>query len=85
MINIATVGQLFSIYTYQLSDGSLVTVKIVDTGGQEKFKALNQQYYRDADGCLLVYDITDRDCFDEIKGYYSEEIKERCKDDIKIF
>ena len=84
MLNIATVGTVFNFNVYQLSDGSLVKVDILDTGGQERFRALNQQYYRYADGCLLVYDITDRNSFDEIKGFYSEEIKEKCKKDIKI-
>ncbi len=72
LINIATIGILFSLCNYQLSDGSLVHVKIIGTAGQEKLKILSNQYYRNEDGCLLVYDITDRKSFDEIKDYYSE-------------
>ena len=84
LINISTVGTPFSSSSYQLSDGSLVNVRIFDTGGQEKFRALGHQYYRGADGCLLVYDITNRNSFDEIKGYFCEQIEEKCKKDIKI-
>ena len=84
LINAVTVGSEFHFNTFQLSDGSLVNVKIVDTGGQEIYRSLTHTYYRDADGCLLVYDITDRKSFDEIKGYFSEQIKEKCKKDIKI-
>ena len=84
LINIATVGTEFNFNTYQLSDGSLVNVKIIDTSGQEIYRSLSHQYYRNADGCLLVYDITDRNSFDEIKGYFSEQINEKCKKDIKI-
>ena len=62
----------------------MVNVNIVDTAGQEKFRALSDKYYEKADGCLLVYDITDRDSFNEIKNYYSKKIKEKCKADIKI-
>ena len=80
----ATIGTLFNFSTYQLSDGSLVNIKILDTAGQEKFRSLSHQYYRDADGCLLVYDITERKSFDEIKNYFCEQIKEKCKKDIKI-
>ena len=80
----ATIGTLFTFSTYQLSDGSLVNIKILDTAGQEKFRSLSHQYYRDADGCLLVYDITERKSFDEIKNYFCEQIKEKCKKDIKI-
>ena len=84
LINAVTVGSEFHFNTFQLSDGSLVNVKIVDTGGQEIYRSLTHKYYRDADGCLLVYDITDRKSFDEIKGYFSEQIKEKCKKDVKI-
>ena len=73
----ATIGTLFTFSTYQLSDGSLVNIKILDTAGQEKFRSLSHQYYRDADGCLLVYDITERESFDEIKNYLCERIKEK--------
>ena len=62
----------------------MVNVKLLDTAGQEKFKSINERYYKQADGCLLVYDITKRSTFDEIKNYYKEKIKENCKEDIKI-
>ena len=70
--------------TYKLSDGSLVNVNIQDTAGQEKFKAVSESYYRKADCCLLVYDITNRKSFDEVKDYYNENIKEKCKKKIKV-
>ena len=84
LIDIQTVGTPFIVSSYQLSDGSLVNARIVDTGGQERFRALGHQYYRKADGCLLVYDITNRSSFDEIKSYFCEQIEEKCKKDIKI-
>ena len=84
MVQIPTIGIPHSFETYQLSDGSLVNVKILDTVGQEKFKSISERYYKEADGCLLVYDISKRSTFDEIKEYYKEKIKEKCKEDIKI-
>ena len=73
-----------SFNNFQLSDGSLVNVAIMDTSGQERFRSLNSQYYKSADGILLVYDISNRASFDEIKDYYNEEIKEKCKPEIKV-
>ena len=84
LIDIQTVGTPFIVSSYQLSDGSLVNARIVDTGGQERFRALGHQYYRKANGCLLVYDITNRSSFDEIKSYFCEQIEEKCKKHIKI-
>ena len=59
-------------------------MNIVDTAGQEKYKSLNSQYYKKADGCLLVYDITKRQTFEEIKNYFYEQMQEKCKKDIKV-
>ena len=55
----------------------------MDTSGQERYKSLNEHYYKKADACLLVYDISDKKTFEECK-YYSQQIKERCKEDIKV-
>jgi len=40
-----------------------VFVCIQDTAGQERFHALGPIYYRDSNGAVLVYDITDEDSF----------------------
>jgi small GTP-binding protein len=84
LVTIATIGTPFSFNTFKLSDGSLVAVNIQDTAGQEKFRALNESYYKKADCCLLVYDISNRASFEECKGYYNDNIKERCKPNIKV-
>ena len=68
--------------SFRLSDGSLVNVHIMDTSGQERYKSLNENYYKKADACLLVYDITEMKSFEECK-YYSEQMKQRCKKGIK--
>lgn len=41
-------------------DGKSVTLSIWDTAGQERFHALGPIYYRDSNGAVLVYDITDQ-------------------------
>ena len=69
---------------YRLSDGSVVNIRIMDTGGQENFDAINETYYRDADCCLLVYDITSEKSFDKVKDYYIQKLKDNCKTIIKV-
>ena len=56
----------------------------MDTGGQEKFNAQNRIYYKRADCCLLVYDITNKDSFNAIENYYIKEIKDLCKENINV-
>ena len=70
--------------TFQLSDGSYVNCEILDTGGQEKFNALNKIYYQRADCCVLVYDITNRESFQECNNFYKDEIKNNCKEGVKV-
>ena len=83
MGKLATIGNPNYFRSFQLSDGSLVSVQIVDTSGQERFRSLNERYFKTADCCLLVYDITNERTFQECK-FYSKEIKEKCKKDIKV-
>ena len=37
-----------------------LVIQIWDTAGQEKFRSLGGAFYRGADCCVLVYDITNR-------------------------
>ena len=68
----------------QLSDGSIVKLRLLDTAGQEKFNAITESYYKQADCCLLVYDITNKDSFDSVKNYYVPKIKEYCNQILKV-
>lgn len=48
----------------------------MDTGGQERFNCIIKNYYRLADCCLLVYDITQKKTFDKIENYYINQLNE---------
>ena len=52
--------------------GLKAKVQIWDTAGQEKFNALTQQYFRNADGILLVFDLSNKSSFKHIKEKYKE-------------
>jgi small GTP-binding protein len=41
-----------------------------DTAGQERYRSLTPVYSRDAHCVLLLYDITDRDSFDAVEGWF---------------
>ncbi len=56
----------------------------MDTAGQERFRAINKSYYKKADCCLLVYDITDIKSFEDCKDYYNKHINDKCKEDIPV-
>eukprot|EP01155_Anaeramoeba_flamelloides_P042933 Anaeramoba_flamelloidesc36719_g1_i2.p1 GENE.c36719_g1_i2~~c36719_g1_i2.p1 ORF type:complete len:206 (+),score=59.42 c36719_g1_i2:29-646(+) len=55
-----------------------VIAQIWDTGGQEAYRSIPKQYYRNSHGYLFVYDITDYKSFKEIASW-QEDIFEICK------
>jgi len=63
--------------------GKRVTLSIWDTAGQERFHALGPIYYRDANGAVLVYDITDADSFIKVKNWV-KELRKMLGNDISL-
>ncbi|KAG7391628.1 Ras- protein Rab-21 [Phytophthora pseudosyringae] len=66
-----------------LVDTRRVALSLWDTAGQERFHALGPIYYRDADGALLVYDITDAESFRKVRTWV-RELRRIVGDDIAI-
>jgi len=64
-------------------DNTIYNIQVWDTAGQETYKALTKSYYRGAIGCLLVYDITNRDSFNDVSTWLSD-IKESNPDNTNI-
>ena len=57
---------------------------IWDTAGQEKYRSLTKIFYTNSNVAILVYDITNRKSFEEIKNYWYKQIQQNC-DDINKF
>ena len=57
-------------------DNQSIKFEIWDTAGQERYRALAKVFYKNAAVCVLVYDITRKASFDELKNYWVKEIKE---------
>jgi Ras-related protein Rab-18 len=52
--------------------GRRLKLTIWDTAGQERFRTLTSAYYRGALGVIIVYDVTRRETFDNIKDWIKE-------------
>ena len=52
-----------------------IKFEIWDTAGQEKYRALAKVFYKNAAVCILVYDITRRASFEELKKFWINELK----------
>lgn len=52
--------------------GKSIKLEIWDTAGQESYLSITRSYYRGADGCLLVYDISSKASFESLSMWLSE-------------
>jgi len=64
-------------------EGTNVKLQIWDTAGQERFWSVTHAYYRDAHALLLLYDITNRASFDNIRTWLAE-IREYAQEEVVI-
>ena len=68
---ISTIGVDFKIRKIEL-EGKSIKLQIWDTAGQERFRTITKSYYRGSNGIVVVYDITDRESFEQITHWMNE-------------
>mmetsp|Transcript_6197 Transcript_6197/g.9681 ORF Transcript_6197/g.9681 Transcript_6197/m.9681 type:complete len:222 (-) Transcript_6197:57-722(-) len=66
-----TIGMDFKVKMLNLG-GRRVKLQIWDTAGQERFHTITQQYYRNAMGIILVYDVTNEESFANIRRWAAQ-------------
>ncbi|XP_009677115.1 EF-hand calcium-binding domain-containing protein 4B isoform X2 [Struthio camelus] len=64
----ATVGVDYSVKTVTV-DNSQVALQLWDTAGQERYRSVTKQFFRKADGVIVMYDITAKDTFTAVKQW----------------
>ncbi|KAJ6640560.1 Ras-related protein Rab-37, partial [Pseudolycoriella hygida] len=79
---VATVGIDFRNKIVAL-ESTRVKLQIWDTAGQERFRSVTHAYYRDAHALLLLYDVTNKVSFDNIRAWLGE-IREYAQEDVVI-
>jgi Ras-related protein Rab-5C len=62
----------------------ILKYEIWDTAGQEKYRSLTKLFYKDASIVILVFDITRKDTFEEIRDFWLKQVKENSNEDIVI-
>ena len=72
--HINTIGGAYQQQKVVLNNGAMIKLHIWDTSGQERFRAMTNLYYRDAQVAILTYDITSESSFTGIE-FWIEELK----------
>jgi Ras-related protein R-Ras2 len=57
---------------YYTVDNVQCFLEVLDTAGQEEYKALRDQYMRTGDGFILVFSVSDRSQFRDITEFYEQ-------------
>ena len=65
----STVGLNILIKDVELSDGTIIQLKLSDTAGQERFRSLSKTYFKNADGVLFVFAHNDLNSFNNIQKW----------------
>ena len=71
---LSTVATEFATKIIQIKEGGYIKAQIWDTAGEEKYKSITYHHYKKSVGGLIVYDITKRSTFENVKNWYNDLI-----------
>ena len=78
-----TINADFKIKSLSMDEETGAELTVWDTCGQEKFRAMTRQYFKDAHGIVLVYDVNDDNSFRGLSSWL-KEIKNNSNKDVSI-
>lgn len=78
----ATVGIDYRVKTVTVDDAQ-VALQLWDTAGQERYRCISQQFFRKADGVVVMYDLTAKQSFLSIRQWLSS-VEEAVGDRIPV-
>ena len=81
--HLATIGIDFKTKTLNINNQE-IKLKIWDTAGQERFRNITTQYYKGADGIVLVYDVTDDASYEKIRDWMDQILSNTQRDEIGL-
>ena len=63
---VCTIGVDFKIKSLEI-DNKRIKLQVWVTAGQERFKPITKCYFRGSHGCIVLFDITNRSSFNNVK------------------
>jgi len=76
-----TIGADFLTKDITIPNLGQLKLQIWDTAGQERFRSMAKSFYRGADACVLVYDITDIKTYENLDMWKKEFLEGICADE----
>ncbi|NWU90035.1 RAB44 protein, partial [Upupa epops] len=79
---IATVGLDYQVKNL-IVDNKRFALRLWDSAGQERYRSITKQFFRKADGVVLMYDITSESSFSDVR-YWLSCIQEGAEDGVTV-
>ena len=65
---ISTIGVEYKVKSL-IINGRKINLRIWDSSGQERFRSITQSFFRNADGILYIFDLTEKKTFEGVKQW----------------
>ncbi len=82
--HLSTIGLDYRLKTMTLKNNKTIKLQIWDTAGQDRFRAITKNYYKGANGIILIYDVTNSQTFENVKNWITQ-IKEEASKNVVIY
>jgi small GTP-binding protein len=83
-VHMSTIGLDYRVKTMTLKSGKVVKLQIWDTAGQDRFRAITKNYYKGANGIILIYDVTSIQTYENVKNWITQ-IREESSPNVIIY
>ncbi|KAG7465853.1 hypothetical protein MATL_G00158150 [Megalops atlanticus] len=74
----------FKVQNLEFDPGVTIKLLLWDTAGQERFRSIAKSYMRNSVGCVLMFDLSQRQTFERVRAWHSE-VAEYVKPAIMVF
>ena len=69
---ITTIGISFSFKEIIVKDGTKISLKLIDTAGQEKYRSLSKSYFRHVNGAFFIFSLNDEKTFNNLRDWIKQ-------------
>ena len=82
--HLSTIGLDYRLKSMTLKNGKNIKLQIWDTAGQDRFRAITKNYYKGANGIILIYDVTNLQTYENVKNWITQ-IREEANPNVIIY
>ena len=83
-VHLSTIGLDYRLKSMTLKNNKNIKLQIWDTAGQDRFRAITKNYYKGANGIILIYDVTNMQTYENVKNWITQ-IKEEASPNVIIY